>query len=587
MNVEAVDWWGEGDPFEDLGDRVEARVLEGMVPALVEYQMDPIGFAVDVLGIPEWTIRWSLLPCYEGHVWDGTPDPLATAVEALAAGSDVGVESCTGSGKSYTLGWLMAWFVSSWEGARVFPWATKLEQLEIYAFAELRRHFPRFRRRFPRAQLYTSTQRLRLYMDPAERRGDDSDDAWGIFGRSAAVRAEEDVATRASGMHAPHMLIPMEEMQGIDPAITKAIKATCTGQHNPRFGIGNPDNQHDALHRFCMEKSVRHIRISALDTPNVVHNVARDPEWLDVENDEELIPGMASRKFVLSILDEPGGEEGRLYTTRVRGISPEQAADALIRAEWVRAAFARYEDFEERERLRQHGMGAMGVDVARSEAGDKAAIAEGEGAVLERLEAFHNDDTAKLALKVGARIRLAGIPELYVGVDTVGIGSGTADTLKLLGIRARDLNGGAAAIREIDKDADREELEVYLKAALFLNLRAQMWWQLARDLERGRLAIRPDEELLRDLTIPTWFTRNGKIVVEPKEEIIKRLGRSPNKGDAVVYWNFVRYRYRQEEDPGQLRAFDPEVLRQEALDNRRAREQVVVESIDPLTTLRI
>lgn len=28
--------------------------------------------------------------------------------------------------------------------------------------------------------------------------------------------------------------------------------------------------------------------------------------------------------------------------------------------------------------------------------------------------------------------------------------------------------------------------------------------------------------------------------VESKENIKKRLGRSPNKGDSVVYWNWVR-----------------------------------------------
>jgi hypothetical protein len=39
-----------------------------------------------------------------------------------------------------------------------------------------------------------------------------------------------------------------------------------------------------------------------------------------------------------------------------------------------------------------------------------------------------------------------------------------------------------------------------------------------------------------------WTTRNGKIAVESKDDIIKRLRRSPNKGDAAVYWNWVRRR---------------------------------------------
>ncbi len=46
--------------------------------------------------------------------------------------------------------------------------------------------------------------------------------------------------------------------------------------------------------------------------------------------------------------------------------------------------------------------------------------------------------------------------------------------------------------------------------------------------------------MIADLVTPKWFVRNGKIIVESKEDIKKRLGRSPNKGDAAVYWNWVR-----------------------------------------------
>jgi len=51
-----------------------------------------------------------------------------------------------------------------------------------------------------------------------------------------------------------------------------------------------------------------------------------------------------------------------------------------------------------------------------------------------------------------------------------------------------------------------------------------------------------DEELFNDLTAVTWKTQGGKIIVESKEDIKKRLGHSPNKGDAAVYWNWVRPR---------------------------------------------
>ena len=55
------------------------------------------------------------------------------------------------------------------------------------------------------------------------------------------------------------------------------------------------------------------------------------------------------------------------------------------------------------------------------------------------------------------------------------------------------------------------------------------------------MALPVDPKLHADLTAPTYTVRPGqppKIYVESKADIMKRLGRSPDRGDAVVYgWN--------------------------------------------------
>ena len=108
----------------------------------------------------------------------------------------------------------------------------------------------------------------------------------------------------------------------------------------------------------------------------------------------------------------------------------------------------------------------------------------------------------------------------------------------------------------------------------FANFRAQAWWKLRRDLERGHIALPNDRELFEDLTIPTHFTKNGKIYVEPKEEIRKRLGRSPDKGDAVVMWNWVRARpgfKKPEPKPKPMRNRDYSIERMQELVAREQR----------------
>jgi hypothetical protein len=71
----------------------------------------------------------------------------------------------------------------------------------------------------------------------------------------------------------------------------------------------------------------------------------------------------------------------------------------------------------------------------------------------------------------------------------------------------------------------------------FINLRAEYYWRFREllDPSNGRnAALPPDPELLGDLCAPRWSMTTAGIKIEDKEEIKKRLGRSPDKGDAIV-----------------------------------------------------
>ena len=509
--------------------------------ALVEYQTDPIGFAVDHLGIRKETLVWSLNPGYENHFWDGTPEPIVAITEALVDWKDVGVESATGTGKSHSLGWLTLWFAATWPASRTFSFAAKEEQLDLYAWTEIKKLWPHFRRLFPTAEL----TRLRIRMDGAREEGEGA--GWGAVGRSIGVGAHEQVSTKAAGMHAEHMLILVEEASGVPLPVSAAIENTVTDVHNLRAYIGNPDHQHDTLHEFCTSPGVRHIRISALDHPNIVTNNVRDLKWEDLDDDVAVVPGAVSRKSIAR-RREKYGEDSRIYLSRVRGISPPESQDALIQLAWCHEAKGRYSDPAFRE-----GPLALGVDVANSEAGDRAAIARGQGACLLEVRSFPCPDSVQLGIDVGTQIRVDNIDPRRVAIDSVGVGAGTVGRLREMGYPIRALNAGSRAVGSADREARARTGKAAWGAEEFLNLRSAMWWKLRRDLERGHIALPDDRELFEDLTTPTWFTRNGKIVVEPKEEIRKRLGRSPDKADAVVMWNMVRPRpkFKKIEEPKQ------------------------------------
>ena len=77
----------------------------------------------------------------------------------------------------------------------------------------------------------------------------------------------------------------------------------------------------------------------------------------------------------------------------------------------------------------------------------------------------------------------------------------------------------------------------------FANIRAMAWFRLREALDPAqeggsRIALPPDPELRSDLAAPRIIPRRlearGEILLESKLDIRNRLGRSPDKGDAVV-----------------------------------------------------
>lgn len=502
--------------------------------AHVEYRTRPIDWIVEKLGVPRHTLVWSANAGYDTHVWDGTLDPMAAIAAALAASEDVGVESGTGTGKSFFAGCLILWFLACWKGARVFTFAPKEDQLRLYIWTEIGKLWGAFQTHFPTAEL--TDLRIRMVA------GTDDEDAWGAVGYAVGVRAGEQVATKAAGMHAEHMLIVTEETPGIHHAVLAAHENTCTADHNVRLALGNPDNEQDALHRFCTSPGVRRVRVSGLDHPNVV------------TGNGGLIPGAVSAKSIAR-RQQKYGVGSRLYDSRVRGICPAEAESALVKAAWVDAAVRRYDDAALRD-----GLPAWGVDVANSESGDQAAIARWLGSTLLEVEAFQCPDANVLGTDVVGEVRATKRGEFrYVGVDSVGVGAGTVNEAKRLGAHVQSLNGGARAMAEVDSDEDVEKGQSkQLEEEKYANLRAQMWWQMAQDLQHSRVALPADDELRMDLLAPLWWTQSGKIYVEPKEDLRVRLGRSPNKGDAAVYGNWVRRRNAVRVREPELSAFSAE-----------------------------
>lgn len=73
----------------------------------------------------------------------------------------------------------------------------------------------------------------------------------------------------------------------------------------------------------------------------------------------------------------------------------------------------------------------------------------------------------------------------------------------------------------------------------FFNKRAQVWWQIREALDPDQeggspVMLPPDPELIAELVSAKWELTPRGIKVEPKENIVARLGHSPDKADALT-----------------------------------------------------
>jgi hypothetical protein len=487
------------------------------------WRKNPFKWARDRLGLRLLPWAHYCRDKYVGHQWDGTKEPLLECAKALARGESVAVLSATGVGKTYLGAVLVLWWLDCWQGSQVVTLAPKKDQLTLHIWKEIGRLWPLFKKIHPKAELTT----LRIRMRPRATATNDDDeslgDAWGATGFACGVAADEQVAGKARGFHAEHLLFIVEETTGVHLAILNAVKLTCTAPHNLRLFFGNPDSNEDSLSRTAREPGVTSIRASGYDHPNVV------------AKDSTIIAGATSEAKIAEWRTELG-EENPLFMSRARGIPPAQSAHALVRKEWIVAARERAQEEIARQALQTLGPPALGVDVANSEAGDKASFAFGRGAVCLKLESFACPDANAYGRQhIWPYIDSDLVKPKHVGVDSVGVGVGCLNELNRL-CRVSGLQQSCAGLNGGEKFWER-----YAKSEVFQNLRSQMWWQARLDMQHGTVAIAfEDPELEEDLLCPTWTTKNGKICVEAKEEIKKRIGRSPDKGDAWVYWNWIR-----------------------------------------------
>lgn len=207
----------------------------------------------------------------------------------------------------------------------------------------------------------------------------------------------------------------------------------------------------------------------------------------------------------------------------------------LFPADWVRAATARYEAIKDTPALANTPMLAMGVDVARGGA-DSTVIVARRGNVFLPPQLVPTTE-ARTGPEVGSTVIRARRDRATIVVDANGVGASVYDYL----VSQTNLEPGedVRAYVGSERSLTRDSSGNYG----FTNARSESYWKLREMLDPSSkypISIPNDEEMITELLSMTWQEQSGRIKVIPKLDLIKILGRSPDKADALALASTVR-----------------------------------------------
>lgn len=177
-------------------------------------------------------------------------------------------------------------------------------------------------------------------------------------------------------------------------------------------------------------------------------------------------------------------------------------------------------------------MSAMGVDPSRG-GDDETAIAVRFADWIAPLHLtkgkYIEDGDAVRDIIHNLRI---GNPQ--INIDVVGVGSSPYDSCKKMGWSVVAINGGATAC-----DRNGKPLTDRTGLLRFRDINAMLAWKLMEAIDpqyNPTLMLPPDPKLKAELcSIRRASIDGGVVSIESKKEVKKRLGRSPDRADAVKY----------------------------------------------------
>ncbi len=475
------------------------QLLWSPARAMERYRADPLAFCREVL-------KMHLAP-YQEEVLT----KLVTHTRCCFRGPH-------GVGKSTIAAAAILWFIAVHEECKVITTASAWRQLTEYLWPEVHKWAAKAEWWRVGLKLRSDKELLKLKLE--------------IGSNRFAVAVASNDPAKIEGAHSEHILYVFDESKAIHPDVWDAAEGALGTPGAYALSLSTPG---ESVGRFYdiqtkRDKYAAWAVVVATDE-DAIKSGRMTVEWREQRKQE-------------------WGEESVMYLRRVRGLFAEDAGDTLIRLAWVEKAQERWHElWRQVKELEEIGVSRaeaeqriwgdisdIGCDPAGRGA-DKTGWAYRHGDYIKSVDRSNEGDLMIVA------DRLANDMEGTVAIgkiDSNGLGAGVFDRVrqkwKSKELRPEDQNCPVLGINVSNATKNRDKTG----ELMFNRLRDYLWWKVREKLEgsakgEDNIALPPDDDLARDLVSYRWSTTStGKVLIESKEEVKKRLGRSTDTGDAVV-----------------------------------------------------
>ena len=402
---------------------------------------------------------------------------------AFATNQRLAMKACKGPGKSCVLAWCAWNFLATRPHPKIAATSISADNLSDGLWTEM----AKWQNKSPFLKEAFQWTKTRIFAR-------DHPETWWMSARSWSRSADsQQQSDTLAGLHADYLLFILDEAGGIPDGVMAAAEAgLATGIETKILMAGNPTHLEGPLYRATTrERHLWHVT-----------EITGDP------NDPKRSPRISIQWAKEQI--EKYGADSPWVLVNVFGKFPPSSLNSLLGVDEVTAAMKRFyrePDYAKFAKI-------LGVDVAR-QGDDRTVIFPRQGLVAFPPTIMRNADSDQIAGTVGAKWREWHADAAFFD-STGGWGWGAID-----------------ALRRMNRDPVGIEFSGKAMNPLYFNKRTEIHFELAKWVKSG--GALPDlPELVAELTTPTYSYNGDRMLLEPKDHIKDRLGRSPDLADALA-----------------------------------------------------